>query len=175
MGQRTSHDCRSSPHQWAWSRSTAAHRTGDSGCPLPHTQAGGESSHHQEPAEGPAQGYQHHSPSKHEHHRSENLGHLYSQTPSKHSIARPLTERQQGVIAAQVSPSLPQVSSFGGGGGPLPPHPRISSARTARTTNMLRVAGRSPRPCAAYTPQRSRHGGNTKGRHRASGTGRRSS
>jgi len=64
MGQRTSHDCRSSPHQWAWSRSTAAHRTGDSGCPLPHTQAGGESSHHQEPAEGPAQGYQRHSPAR---------------------------------------------------------------------------------------------------------------
>lgn len=64
MGQRTSHDCRSSPHQWAWSRSTAAHRTGDSGCPLPHTQAGGESSHRQESAGGQAQGYQPHSPAR---------------------------------------------------------------------------------------------------------------
>lgn len=64
MGQRTSHDCRSSPHQWAWSRSTAAHRTGDSGCPPPRTQAGGESSHRQESAEGQAQGCRHHSPAR---------------------------------------------------------------------------------------------------------------
>ena len=64
----------------------------------------------------------------------ENLGHLYSQTPSKHSIARPLTERQQGVLVAQESPRYPHSCGFGGGGGPLPPHPMNSSTRAARAT-----------------------------------------
>ena len=109
---------------------------------------------------------------EHEHHRSEDLGHRYSQTPSKHSIARPLTERQQGVLVAQESPRYPHSCGFGGGGGPLPPHPRMISASAANTTaDMLLVAGRSPRPCVACTSQRSRHVGNTMGRRRASGSG----
>ncbi len=109
---------------------------------------------------------------EHEHHRCENLGHRYSQTPSKHSIARPLTERQQGVLVAQESPRYPHSCGFGGGGGPLPPHPKMISARAANTTaDMLLVVGRSPRPCAAYTSQRSRHAANKTGRRRASGSG----
>lgn len=68
--------------------------------------------------------------SKHENqqHRRENLSHRYSQTPSKHSIARPLTDRQQGVLAVHESPRYPHGCGFGDGSG-LPPHPSKNRSR----------------------------------------------
>lgn len=82
--------------------------------------------------------------SKHENqqHRRENLSHRYSQTPSKHSIARPLTDRQQGVLAVHESPRYPHGCGFGDGSG-LPPHP---------STNRSRItAGMSPDAAADST------------------------
>lgn len=94
---------------------------------------------------------------------------LYSHAPSKHSIGAPLTERQQGVLLEQASPSSPQACGLGCGGG-LPPHPASSSTTRYRASMLIPVEAQTLRQSGACTP-RSTRVGNTRDRHRALGSG----
>ena len=96
---------------------------------------------------------------------------LYSHAPSKHSIGAPLTERQQGVLLEQASPSSPQACGLGCGGA-LPPHPASSSTTRYRASMLIPVDARTLHQSEARTP-RSTRGESMKGMRRGAGSGHR--